>query len=417
MIRWRALGRMARRNLRRAWVRHLVLTLILALAIAADLLLGLFFTGLEARAASLAPARPQNIPLMVLAPPGTDIEAWLRASRLGGFAGGRSFDEAVSIAWSYAFSPLGRTAVLAASFDLPAYRNLTLAGRWPYDAGEVALPTAMAASLGVGPGDRVRLHLPEGDPAVAGGTLLVTGVFRPEVLGPDRGPRLPRLRTTDPALDFPVVALRPGGSPDPRWPLNAALITVRPADASSLERRMRTTFEREYPVQPAARRFAPADPVFIRADLGPELGHALGRLIFAPGRRALAASFLFAGVGIFVILLIAFIERKRELAVLKTVGMNNQMVLGMVLLELGAVALVALVLGSVTAVVAGRAIAAVVEYLPGPTFAAWFWAIAHTVMVLIAATLLPVSMMRLATVQQLLQNEKLHLVRKRVTLS
>jgi hypothetical protein len=408
---------MAKRNLRKAWLRHTVLLVVLALAIAGDVLLGLFFAGLEARAGALAPAMEQNTALVVLAPAGTNVEAWLSGSRYSSFVGGRNYDEAVTMAWSYGHSPLGRTVVLAVSFDQPVFRALELAGRWPFDAGEVALPLAMATALGVGPGDGLRLHIPGDETLQQGGTLRITGVFVPEVIGPDRGPRMPRTRSIDPTLSLPLVALRPGGGQSPRWPINAAMLTVRAADAKYLESRMRANYEREYPMQPAAQRFALVDPVFLRADLGPELGRSLGRLIFAPGRRALAASFLFAGVGIFVILLIAFIERKRELAVLKTVGMNNNMVLGMVLLELGAVALAALALGSAAAVIIGGAIAAAVEYMPRPTFWAWFWATAHTALVLFAATILPVSMMRLATVQQLLQNERLYIFRKRVTLS
>ena len=65
----------------------------------------------------------------------------------------------------------------------------------------------------------------------------------------------------------------------------------------------------------------------------------------------------------------------------------------------------------------GGTIARAVEYVPAPTVGAWLLAVLHTGAVLVLAAMLPLSMARLATVQQLLQNEKLYLRRKRVTLS
>ena len=414
MSRWRALWGMARKNLRQAWLRNLVLALALTLAIAGDLLLGLFFTGLETRAGAMAATDYQNVPMVVFAPADVNMESWLSWSRYaGGFYGSRNYEEAATFAWREGFTPAGRTRLMAVSFETPAFRSLAIEGRWPFAADEVALPSPLATELDLGPGDQVPLTV-----AGEASSVLhrITGVFVPEALGPDRGPRTIRERDLDDSLNFPLLAVRPTGSEADRWPANGALITVRAADAAALERRMRSYLEREYPVQPALRRTSLVEPVFMRPDMGSEQGSLLGRQIFAPGRRALAASFVFVGTGIFVILLIAFIERKRELAVLKTVGMNNNMVLNMVLLELGAVAAVALALGSGLALGVGNVVAQAVEYVPPPTVGAWLWAFVHTAAVLGLATILPVSMMRLASVQQLLQNERLYLWRKRVTL-
>jgi|GEM_PF-1567883 len=419
MMRWRALWAMARRNLRKSWMRQVVLVLALTLAITGDVLIGLFFAGLEARAGDLAPPAPQNVPLVVLAPDGTNVEAWLSWTRAIGVSGARGYEERHTIAWREGFTSAGRTFVLAVDFDIAQLRTLPVEGRWPFELDEVALPRHYADELEVGLGELVTLGLVStvgSLPAVR--DFRVTAIFRPEVALPGSRPGATwPPRPMDPALSFPLLALHPGGQEAPRWPANGAFVTVREGNAAFLERRMRSYFERDYQMQPAAQRFGTADPIFLWGDLGPELGRSLGRQIFSPGRRALAASFVFVGTGIFVILLIAFIERKRELAVLKTVGMNNNMVLGMVLLELGAVAFVALVLGSVLAGVVGQVVSEVVDYVPAPTLSAWFWATMHTGAVLVLATLLPVSMMRLATVQQLLQNERLYIWRKRVTLS
>lgn len=414
MIQWRALWAMARKNLRKAWVRHTVLAVVLTLAIAGDVLLGLFFAGLEGRAGSLAPATDNSLPMLVLAPDGVNVEAWVSwAARAGGFYSARNYDEAYMIAWREYGSASGRTTVLAVDFTMPQLSRLPLEGRWPFERDEIALPRSSAASLGATVGSSVQLR----DPATgAAESFRVTGIFRAEIGSGTRPTALPTA-LPDPSLDFPMVALYPGSSEASRWPTNATYILMRAANAAVLEQRMMGYYAREHPVQPAMARFAVTEPVFVRGDLGPELGGLLGRLIFSPGRRALAASFVFIGTGIFVVLLIAFIERKRELAVLKTVGMNNNMVLTMVLMELGAVAAVALVVGSLTAVLAGGAVANAVEYVPPPTLKAWVWAVAHTAIVLVLATSLPLSMMRLATVQQLLQNERLYIHSKRVTLS
>lgn len=433
MSRWRAIWGMARRNLRRSWARNLALALVLTLGIGGDILLGMFFTGLENRASLLAPPAAQSVPMQVLAPTGVNLESYLSwATYSGSIGSSRNFQEAYRLYWQDAFSELGRGLILAVDFEAPFFRAFPLEGRWPFEADEVALPEWMAAGLGARPGSVVRLAAQ--DPSNIG-SYRVTGVFRPEIpvqLSP--GTRtLPAAARLDGTANWPLLALRlPGGEPaaggtgpisgsakpaDHRGEPNGAWIMVVEERAAALEQRMLGFYVREHPAQPAAVRFGPVAPVFNRSRTAPEQGRLLGRRIFATGRRALGASFLFVAIGVFVILLIAFIERRRELAVLKTVGMNNRMVLAMVLMELGAVAGLALATGSGLAVAAGIQVARVVDYVPPPTFAAWLWAFVHTSTVLALATVLPLSMMQLATVQQLLQNQKLYLVRKKVTLS
>lgn len=407
---------MASRNIRRAWARNLVLVVVLTLAIAGDVLVGLFFTGLESKAESLVPPAPQKMTLLVLAPDWVNVPSWLSwASLAGSFYTSRNFRANYDIVWRDCFTPGGRTLALFCDFEDPHLRNLPLAGRWPYDASEVAIPAPLAEAWGVTLGGKVSLAL--GDNPQRAAEFTVTGIFRPETTVTRSEGRFERRDVyADATLSFPLFALYPGGSEAPVTRINGSFLDLDERNVPSLERRMRAYLDREYPLQPAAARYAMTKPVFIRSHQGPDQAQALGRLVFSPGRKALAAGFLFVGTGIFVILLIAFIERKRELAVLKTVGMNNSMVLAMVLAELGAVAAVALVLGSAVAVGVGRSIAQVVEYVPAPTVGAWLWSIAHTAIVLFLATLLPLSMARLATVQQLLQNERLYLFRKRVTL-
>lgn len=429
MDRRRAIWGMALRNLRRSWARNLALALVLTLGIGGDILLGMFFTGLENRAALLAPPSPQSVSLQVLAPAGVQMEPWLSwATYSGSFSASRNFDQAYRLFWQDCYSSLGRGLILAVDFETPFFRTFPLEGRWPFEVDEVALPEAMAARLGVHAGGTVELAL---DNPAQVETYRVTGVFRPEIparVTPGTRP-LPASARLDLTADWPLLALRVPGSatpvqgsgsaalPDYRFRSNGAWIYVADDRAAALEQRMLSYYVREYPSQPAAIRFGTVVPSFVRPRLGPELGSLLGARIFATGRRALAASFLFVGIGVFVILLIAFIERRRELAVLKTVGMNNNMVLTMVLMELGAVAGLAMATGSALALAVGIQISRVVDYVPPPTLHAWLWAFGHTSAILILATALPLSMMQLATVQQLLQNQRLYLIRKKVTLS
>lgn len=429
MSRRRAIWAMARRNLRRAWARNLVLALVLTLGIGGDILLGMFFTGLENRAGQLAPAAAQSVPLQVLAPAGVHLESWLSwAAYTGSFGASRTFEHAYRLHWQDCYSKLGRGRALAVDFESPLFRAFPLEGRWPFEEDEVALPERMAAGLGIRAGDTVELALGETARTLS---YRVTGVFRPEVpaqLSPGTR-QVPASARLDSTADWPLLNLRtPGGAaagsksggsglPEYRLTPNGAWVMVAEDRAGALEQRMLSHHVREHPSQPAAVRFGSVLPLFERPRTGPDLGLLLGVRIFATGRRALAASFLFVGIGVFVILLIAFIERRRELAVLKTVGMNNNMVLTMVLMELGAVAGLALAAGSGLALAVGTHVARAVEYVPPPTLGAWLWAFGHTATVLALATVLPLSMMQLATVQQLLQNQRLYLVRKKVTLS
>ncbi len=140
------------------------------------------------------------------------------------------------------------------------------------------------------------------------------------------------------------------------------------------------------------------------------LADTLIRAVSYPGADALRLLYLFVGAGAFTLALLSFLDRRREVAILKAVGVDNRSTALLFLWEIGLAGLVGLLAGGVTA--HGLARAGLLWSVP-PWWEQLYGA-AVTLLVLTLAVALPVGFASQATVNELLQERRIPLFRQRV---
>ena len=271
-----------------------------------------------------------------------------------------------------------------------------VAGRAPADPDEIALPAHLAAASGLTPGDLVAYNAidPERSEA-SSGDLRVSGVFVLDhpILGRTASGWLQERYGPEYATD--VLARYPRVLAN--YPPNAYLIRLQPGtddrgfgqwmvqrDFYDVENYWRV--DPRYPVAMAWSDSAVGDSLAQAVNVG-----ALG----LTGIMLLSLSFV--GVGVLTIFLLAFLDRRREIAVLKTVGFGGSDIVRTFGLEVAVVGTAGLLLGLAAAyalvtVWLGRR-------LPPAMVGGCVLAVLLT---LAAASLLPIAMASGATVAELL---------------
>lgn len=150
-------------------------------------------------------------------------------------------------------------------------------------------------------------------------------------------------------------------------------------------------------------------PLIMTADIAFEWARGLERAIYFPGGEAMFLLYVFFGVGVFTLMLLAFLDRRRELAVMKTLGLTSGQVATLLYMEVLAVAAVGLVLG-------GGLLAAGIgplRALTGQDYRVPVWILGSgaffSLLALLLSVWLPIGMARLATVANLLGGQPFHL--------
>jgi hypothetical protein len=290
-----------------------------------------------------------------------------------------------------AASSAGIVDVLLVGPDSRALSGLgtVLEGRLP-GAGECLLPASYRERGGFQLGDRLALRgvgLPGGRGAAdlpAGSS--VAGFFQP----------------ADPWFDLPVAvvdgpALAAAGRANLvfAWCAHPETFTVRAV--RWLENYLAPD---EMPVPYLAQR--PVMPLVMTAATARELGRQLQRAVYFPAGEAMFLLYIFFGVGLFTLMLLSFLDRRREYAVMKTLGLTSAQI-GLVLyLEVLAVGLAGVAAG------AGTTLAAlgVVRHAAGLDLRLSGWILVSAgvfgFLVLIVSVWFPIGLARLATVANLL---------------
>lgn len=145
------------------------------------------------------------------------------------------------------------------------------------------------------------------------------------------------------------------------------------------------------------------------------MARALAQDVQMPALNALFLAFVFVAVGLFTVMLMSFLERKRDIAIMKTVGITNDEVASVVMVETIVVAALGITLGFGLSFLlvrsfSGSALAPVLAFR-------WSYAVKASVIGVVViglAALFPVSLARLATVNQLLFDQKIYLFHKKV---
>ncbi len=311
-------------------------------------------------------------------------------------------------------SPWGRLWTLAVppgSWVLEGKVRLE-SGRLPAASDEVLMPAALAARPGAAVGDRVALGYLSPGPNPASHvftetSFLVVGTFRAELSFLDR----PLLAIAGEGWPCP-------GLPDPSRPLTSAgpnILFFQLKDGyppaafrAWLTEPDRREGHRVYP--------GPRYPVgqFWSVDTPRELARLLVGWAFFPATQATLGAFGFLGFGLFAVMLGAFLERRRELAVLKAVGFDAALVGRLLALE---TALVGAAGATAGLALGGWLTAFLTPWYPpgaGLTPRSAVEALAYAGLTLSVAVAFPVALARVATVNQLLLNQPIYLARREI---
>lgn len=373
---------LALRNLRTWGVRYALLAGMVAVGLAAYIAFDGYFRGF-ARTAALV-TEPLRLPADVV----VRLEGPAPGAAMEELFGGH-FVAGVEPAWAdRALGPLGDAEVWVIPPDsrLVDRAFVVARGRPPQQKDEVWLPEALADDAGIGLGDPLPLAFVDGSGRVlAQQTYTVVGLFR----------------SASPLFGGPVIV--PAGMAGAARPVYFVRATEEARAAEVVAARLEGIL--------AARG---VDSTLWTADLGRRRAELRSGEIFDPGRRAVGLAFLIVGLGVFTVLLITFLDRRRELAILKTVGADGGVIGRLHLAEVGLTA-GAGVLGGMWL---GFAVARLLEsatawpVLSGPASAAW--GVVFVAAVITGAVALPVALARAATVQALLTDGRIHLVTQRV---
>lgn len=423
---------LARRGFRQKMGSYAVMTLLVAFTVAGCLVLNAYFR--DASSATQASAEPLNFPYLkatvtfayLTNPPEPDDEfpppkeysplfsdkELDRIRNLRGVAG-------LSVALSQdCFSKYGHRELLSIETEAPLWEDMQLTeGRLPENRHEVIVPSDMAAG-GATPGsilvlkkpgqivprqysqDRVLRDTPDPEMLV---TVEVTGVYEPTstlisgILGYLPVRRVESYPAKNPqslSMDWPV--------PNTIF-LNLAEPTKAQSVASSWTWLYPAATSVICPVKEVWHPSIPETLMFLAT------GQVTGPL-FANA----ANSFALGGIGIFAAMFMSFLDRRRELGIMKTVGIDSRTTAGTVSLEV----VITGIAGTIFGVLASLVIAGRLEGISGPLRIPWtsvMWGMLVASTILAAATFVPRAMAMQGTVMELLNQRAIPVFRKRTS--
>ena len=389
MSRFGAAWPIARGSLGRGKVRWLLMAALLGLAIAAYLSYATFMAGANAgaRLAVASPVLPADLVFLGARPLSAEaLTDWRRHGGVTGMAEARLIDY---------HTAYGILRVFALPADSPLW-PLVGVGSTPGSgstvplpgAGEILLPTGMLAETGLQSSQLT--VIPPSAPAgrafltVVGAHAAVDSVFGQAglVRAPANGP-LPN------CLFF--------------W-------TTGQAATNSLA----ASLEVEYlqPTRPLVYRATGASVVHTgSADY---LAAGILAQTYMPGFGIMTMVFIFSAIGLFTISSLSFLDRKRELAILKTVGLESRGVVELFSIEQGVVAAVGIGCGLVLGAYLVPRITAILPVATGISAATMLKAIVVGLLVQAAGVVMPALTARIATVNQLLYDMPIPLYSRRI---
>ena len=272
------------------------------------------------------------------------------------------------------------------------------AGRPPRGPGEVGLPDGWARRADLGEGDVVELGVVDpGTGYLQRETCRVVGVYE----GVDAVLAAPLLCLPGEGWQGRDFARELEDSGEVAWPYPSILL-VEPGEAGA-DVLFRILENEEYPVGEMLWTGTPGERV-----------RELTWRMYGTVQSLFPLVFLFAGLGVFATGLLAVLDRRRELAVLKAVGITGAQVGRVLTLEALAAGLAGSLLG-LAGVLLGRPWLEAPGGNPVPVPAA---AVAGAVVVVLVTSGLaaagPAAMARAATVDELLRGRAIRLWRQRV---
>jgi len=410
MARQVTITRLSVRNSLKAWGRLLILVLLLGSAIVARSSVYLVQEGLceEAESAVTGGSLPNDFNVVALSPStayspdmlGHYLMGLLRTSyrRITAIVGygerylGPSGEIWVVAPYTGAHRSLGGA-------DVPQNWYEYLLGDYPDEAGEVAVPAPFADAHDIEIGDEVSLRDLSGEKETV---FTVSAVYEPKGQGPFYEYFLTWMHIP-PALHAYTGRYDMGGEPDVMLNfivarLNAQQIGILRSWGEDLKTGATGTIVQEF-VDPKERMASLARDVYGSRSGAVNLGSGL------------------VGVAVLVVLLVAMVERRREAAVYKMVGMNSYMTLTVFVLELAAAVGLAMALAAPTYwLLAMRYILDVHAATTGIVWPPFVTSALLCVGVVALGSLYPLGLTSVGTPNQLLTNQRLFLFRRKQTL-
>jgi len=362
------------KNLRRFWLQNLLLAALLGVSLAGYVLFSFYMgtggitrppafpdTGLHDMYVAVLPA-PERLADLQKALAETTASADVTALECG--------------VYTEQYTNAGELPVLGLASESRLWERL---GVTAPPAGSVLIPAELAGRAGLGQGSTLALV----DPASGQIRVVsVAGTFRPPI------------GLLDVVLGVSDAAVNGGN-------LIVALVGSGAAGTSAARAWLDTL-----------------QPVVLQGpDFLPSLWDRLRFQVTAPGSTVVTMIFLFAALGVMSVLFLSFLDRRPELAILKTVGVESVQITAMFVWEVFVAALAGAVIGGVL-VAAGRGI---LGWLGTPLaggagglVAAFLRGLGGLVVFTAVGAALPVALARAATVNELLNDAGIYLIRRRV---
>lgn len=318
------------RNIRRWRMRLLGIALLIALAFTLHVLYSGFLASSQNRRAQAMPELAMPFDVMIVVEPGERILSAAELPELPYTANRRNqvrvldvMEPAVKLTVD---SPVGAFALLGLQPDSTIYRaeTLNLEGRWLENTGEIVLPRDLAEREGLKLGDAISVsawndHVLQSTLHYAAFTIV--GIY-------DSYDLQPALVRYQDALPLSV-----GGE------ANCCLMTYL--------RNSRAQVGMDVTLEVFLDWIRPAYPnaTFIEARLPEQISRDLLSRIYQPGQGLLWMVIVFLFVGVLTIAMMTYLERRKEIAALKTLGIDRRQMLLSFCAEYSLAALVGLALG------------------------------------------------------------------------
>jgi hypothetical protein len=280
-------------------------------------------------------------------------------------------EEAVAIT---AFTPMGKQELLGITSDSYFYNKNTevVEGQWLSNPGDMIVPQELAVQYQLQIGDQIPAYTvyKEGRQRKAEFTLV--GFFTPSY------------QLAQPLIlehDAKELMLLPQA--------NRYMIEYDRDEAELIH--LIEWMKSAYP-----------DETFLYSTVTYDMGNELLQQIFQPGQWLLVLIFLFMGIGVLTVSLITFLERRRELAVMKSIGVSNIQIVYALALEQGTAGIVGVLTGILIIFQLGSRISWFSQVLPEKLYLYIGQGALFTLLVMIAGISFPTILAKVATVNQLL---------------
>lgn len=280
-------------------------------------------------------------------------------------------EEAVAIS---AFTPMGKQEMLGIQPNSYFYQKSTevIEGQWLTKSGDLVLPKEFAQQYQIRVGDKIPVYTVFAEGLQLKSEFTLVGIFQPDY------------QLAQPLIlkqDAMKLMLKPQ--------VNRFMIEYDRSEAQliHLVEWMKTAYPKG---------------TFLYSTVTYEMANQMLKQIFQPGQWLLVLIFMFMGIGVLTVALITFLERRRELAVMKSIGVSNLQIVYALSLEQGVAGVVGVMTGILIIFQLGQRISWFSQVGKSDLYLYMLQGALFTLVVMVAGISFPTILAKVATVNQLL---------------